>query len=90
VHYGQDDYPPAVCLENLLYPCFQGLYNTMSEPSREVVELFFAVADVRENISKKSIASYVISMTRQASHVMEVCSSHLFFASSFFNFHLLF
>lgn len=48
------------------------LYKTMSEPSREVVELFFACADIIENISEKSIASYVISMTRQASHVMEV------------------
>ncbi|KAG0580420.1 hypothetical protein KC19_4G171700 [Ceratodon purpureus] len=48
------------------------LYKTMTEPSREVVELFFACADIMENISQKSIASYVISMTRQASHVMEV------------------
>ena len=59
----------------------------MSESSREVVELFFAMADIRENISKKSIASYVISMTRQASHVMEVCS-YLFFASSFLNYQM--
>jgi phosphoenolpyruvate carboxylase len=51
----------------------------MSEPSREVVEVFFAIADIMENISQKSIASYVISMTRQASHVMEVHSSYLFF-----------
>ncbi|KAG0630638.1 hypothetical protein M758_1G193600 [Ceratodon purpureus] len=50
----------------------EGLYKTMSEPSREVVELFFSMADIGENISEKSIASYVISMTRQASHVMEV------------------
>lgn len=53
---------------------FQELYKAMSEPSREVVELFFACADITENISQKSITSYVISMTRQASHVMEVCS----------------
>jgi len=61
-------------LENALYICFQGLFKTMSEPSREVVELFFAIADIKENISQESIASYVISMARHASHVMEVCS----------------
>ena len=53
----------------------------MSEPSKEVVELFFACADILENISQKSIASYVISMTRQASHIMEVCSLNLPFLS---------
>lgn len=61
---------------------FQELYKTMSEPSREVVELFFACADIIENISEKSIASYVISMTRQASHVMEVRSFPLLFMIS--------
>lgn len=56
---------------------FQCIFKALSEPSKEVVELFFSCANIRENISQKSIASYVISMTRQASHVMEVCSKTL-------------
>ena len=90
MHYGQDDDPNYVCLINPLHPCFQGLYKTMSEPSREVVELFFSMADIGENISEKSIASYVISMTRQASHVMEVGSFHLLFTSRFLNYYMFF
>jgi hypothetical protein len=44
----------------------------MSTGTKEVVELFFSCARIMDNISHNSIASYVISMTRQASHVMEV------------------
>lgn len=74
-HNELDDGSPTALIGSLLFLYFQELYKALSEPSREVVELFFSCAEIMENISKKSIASYVISMTRQASHVMEVCST---------------
>ncbi|KAJ7555889.1 hypothetical protein O6H91_05G059400 [Diphasiastrum complanatum] len=50
----------------------QKLSNKMSESTRRVVDIICACADVMDTISHKAIASYVISMTRQASHVLEV------------------
>jgi len=50
----------------------EALLPSMSEATKQVVDLYFACADIMETVSRKSIASYVISMTRVASHVMEV------------------
>jgi phosphoenolpyruvate carboxylase len=50
----------------------EALLPSMSEATKQVVDLYFACADIMDTVSRKSIASYVISMTRVASHVMEV------------------
>jgi phosphoenolpyruvate carboxylase len=50
----------------------EALLPSMSEETKQVVDLYFACADIMDTVSRKSIASYVISMTRVASHVMEV------------------
>jgi phosphoenolpyruvate carboxylase len=45
---------------------------SLSEPTQETLELFRVMAKMREEISHKAFGSYVISMTHEASHVMEV------------------
>ncbi len=48
-------------------------HNTsLSEATQETLELFRVMAHMREEISHKAFGSYVISMTHEASHVMEV------------------
>ena len=44
----------------------------LSEPTRETLDVFGVMAAMREEISEKAFGSYVISMTHEASHVMEV------------------
>jgi phosphoenolpyruvate carboxylase len=44
----------------------------LSEPTRETLALFRVMAQLRTEISPKAFGSYVISMTHEASHVMEV------------------
>ncbi len=44
----------------------------LSELTRETVEVFETMASMREEISRESFGSYVISMTHAASHVLEV------------------
>lgn len=44
----------------------------MSTSTRDVLGICSACAEIMDTISPKAIASYVISMTRQASNVMEV------------------
>lgn len=44
----------------------------MTESTQQVLGICKAVAEIMNTISKKAISSYVISMTRQASHVLEV------------------
>ena len=46
--------------------------TSLSESSQETLELFRVMAKMREEISHKAFGSYVISMTHEASHVMEV------------------
>jgi len=46
--------------------------TSLSESSQETLELFRVMAQMREEISHKAFGSYVISMTHEASHVMEV------------------
>ncbi|MGM0678606.1 MAG: phosphoenolpyruvate carboxylase, partial [Pseudomonadota bacterium] len=44
----------------------------LSETSSETVEIFQVMARLREEVSPHAFGTYVISMTHQASHVMEV------------------
>jgi len=46
--------------------------DRLSDPCREILEVFFIMATVREEISPAAFGSYVISMTHAASHVLEV------------------
>jgi phosphoenolpyruvate carboxylase len=46
--------------------------ETLSEESRQVLAVFHVIAEAKQNISPKAIGQYVISMTHQASHIMEV------------------
>jgi phosphoenolpyruvate carboxylase len=40
-----------------------------------VVDVFIAIANIIEAVSPTAVSSYVISMTRNASHVLEVSSA---------------
>jgi len=43
------------------------------EPNeKDVIELFFAIAQVRQQVSENALGSYIISMAHSASHVLEV------------------
>lgn len=44
----------------------------LKDMTREVLEVFNVVREMRKEISAKGFGNYVISMTHQASHVMEV------------------
>ncbi len=44
----------------------------LSEASRSVIEVFEVIAELRDTVSPQSIGQYVISMTHEASHIMEV------------------
>ena len=46
--------------------------SNISEPSQETLDVFQVVAEMRKEISTKSFGQYVISMTHNASHVLEV------------------
>ncbi len=44
----------------------------LSEESRETLDVFSVMGDMRQEISPKAFGTYVISMTHHASHIMEV------------------
>nr|WP_044409924.1 phosphoenolpyruvate carboxylase [Thiomicrospira microaerophila] len=44
----------------------------LKEMTREVLEVFNVIREMRKEISEKTFNNYVISMTHEASHVMEV------------------
>jgi phosphoenolpyruvate carboxylase len=44
----------------------------LSDMSKETVEVFEVVSNMRKQVSQNAIGNYVISMTHEASHVMEV------------------
>lgn len=46
--------------------------NQLSENTQETMAVFKIMHDMRKTLSKKCFGSYVISMTHEASHVMEV------------------
>ncbi|WJW74898.1 phosphoenolpyruvate carboxylase [Thiohalobacter sp. IOR34] len=45
---------------------------TLSEPTRETLEVFDVMLRMRDEVSPRAFGNYVISMTHCASHVMEV------------------
>ncbi|WP_455217781.1 phosphoenolpyruvate carboxylase [Kaarinaea lacus] len=46
--------------------------DSISELTKETLDVFRVMTQIREEISDKAFGSYVISMTHEASHVMEV------------------
>ena len=46
--------------------------SALSQESREVLEVFDTIGEMRAQIGRRCIGSYVISMTHSASHIMEV------------------
>jgi phosphoenolpyruvate carboxylase len=46
--------------------------SNLSEPTAETLDVFRVMLDMRNEVSKKAFGSYVISMTHEASHVLEV------------------
>ena len=44
----------------------------ISDETRETLEVFHTIFQMREEVSPRSIGSYIISMTHTASHIMEV------------------
>ncbi|MCH8104567.1 MAG: phosphoenolpyruvate carboxylase [Proteobacteria bacterium] len=44
----------------------------LSDQTRQTLEVFQTISDMRQGISDRCIGSYVISMTHTASHIMEV------------------
>lgn len=46
--------------------------SALSEPTRETVEVFEVMAAMMEETSPRAFGSYVISMTHNASHILEV------------------
>jgi len=46
--------------------------NNFKGQTKETLEVFQVIADTRKELSDKAIGNYVISMTHQASHIMEV------------------
>jgi len=46
--------------------------SRLSQESREVLEVFDTIGEMRAQIGRRCIGSYVISMTHSASHIMEV------------------
>jgi phosphoenolpyruvate carboxylase len=45
---------------------------SLSETTRHIVEVFYVIGEMRDEISPHTFGSYVISMTHSASHVLEV------------------
>jgi phosphoenolpyruvate carboxylase len=57
----------------LTHPGTPLLYcETLSAPTRETLEVFRVMADLRREVSPHVFGSYVISMTHHASHILEV------------------
>ncbi len=46
--------------------------SDLTAEARDVLEVFYLMREMRDEISPEAFGSYVISMTHQASHVMEV------------------
>ncbi|MEJ2178854.1 MAG: phosphoenolpyruvate carboxylase [Gammaproteobacteria bacterium] len=46
--------------------------DNFSDNTAETLSVFRVIADMRNELSKKAIGNYVISMTHEASHIMEV------------------
>jgi len=46
--------------------------DKFDDQTKETLKVFQVIADTREELSNKAIGTYVISMTHEASHIMEV------------------
>ncbi len=46
--------------------------STLTELTRQTLDVFAVIADMRREVSARAFGNYVISMTHDASHVMEV------------------
>jgi len=46
--------------------------SSFSEQTIETLQVFKVIAEMRDEVSQKAFGSYVISMTHEASHIMEV------------------
>jgi len=60
----------AAAISDNRQPVFE--VDKLSDESREVLEVFTTVRQMRSQIGQRCIGSYVISMTHEASHIMEV------------------
>jgi len=64
----------ALLAETLLHPEDIRLVNKerLSDETQETLAVFGVMSEMREEVSARAFGSYVISMTHQASHVLEV------------------
>jgi len=62
------------CLENLIKSDFNinSVYEKLSEDTKKVVDVFLTMVKLRNQISEEAFGHYIISMTHEASHVLEV------------------
>lgn len=69
-----DEEPRLQLLSELIAnpPDIKTLKNTFSENTQETLDVFQVMHNMRDILSDKCFGAYVISMTHEASHVMEV------------------
>ena len=62
------------CLETLIKSDFNidSIYMTLSDDTKKVVDVFLTMVKLRKQISEEAFGHYIISMTHEASHVLEV------------------
>ncbi len=62
------------CLESLIKSDsnIDSIYMTLSDDTKKVVDVFLTMVKLRKQISKEAFGHYIISMTHEASHVLEV------------------
>jgi len=60
----------AAAIDDSRKPDFDA--RKLTDESREVLDVFATIAEMRAQIGQRCIGSYVISMTHDASHIMEV------------------
>ncbi len=61
-------------LESLIKSEFNinSIYKKLSDETKRVVDVFLTMVKLREQISEEAFGHYIISMTHEASHVLEV------------------
>ena len=69
-----DEEKRVASLESLIDSDFQinSIYEKLSEETQKVVDVFLTMVKLREQISEDAFGHYIISMTHEASHVLEV------------------
>ncbi len=62
------------CLESLIKSDsnIDLIYMTLSDDTKKVVDVFLTMVKLRKQISEEAFGHYIISMTHEASHVLEV------------------